>query len=425
VKNRAMLLLAGLLPAAAFAQTAPLPADEGAPRVRWQDARQYVGQDAVVFGHVLQTKTIRNWCFLNFHPDYRTTFTVAIPRHTFERFPAAPEKMYADKDIAVFGRVVLYKGKPEIVVGSPARITVGAKFPEQAAPKNTARVAKPRAFEGSCAVATFNLLNLFDEQDDPYHSDETTRVKPRSELDRVADTIRQLDADVLALQEVESRGYLERFVRMLLPDLGYEHVVLLEGNSHRGIDVALLSRFPVGPVTSYRHLRFPDPAGRMMSFRRDLLRARIEPPGVPPFDVFVVHLKSKAGGETEETLAIRMGETLQIRRILDGLLAADPSARFVICGDFNDTLDSKPVQAVIGTGSGRLGVFVDDLPDDQRITYNKEPHRSMIDFIMASPAMGKCYRKGSCRVLPGSVSATGSDHNPVSVVFDLRKSGDS
>ena len=204
-------------------------------------------------------------------------------------------------------------------------------------------------------MATFNVLNLFDEHDDPYHGDDTTPAKPREELEQLAQTIRRVNADVLALEEVENRGYLERFVKAMIPDLGYDNVVLFEGNDYRGIDVALLSRLPVGPVTSYRHLRFKDPNGEEMSFRRDLLQVRLEPPGVPGFDVFVVHLKSKHGGEDDRSLAVRLGETMQIRKILDGLLADDPAARFVICGDFNDTLDSKPVTTIIGSGAGGPG----------------------------------------------------------------------
>ena len=44
---------------------------------------------------------------------------------------------------------------------------------------------------------------------------------------------------------IENRGDLQRLVTAMIPDLGYEHVVLLEGNDYRGIDVAVLSRLPV------------------------------------------------------------------------------------------------------------------------------------------------------------------------------------
>ena len=417
-----LLCLSGTLPPA---DAPPLPAEETAAHIRWQDAAQYIGRDCTVYGKVLLTKATGNWCFLNFHQDYRSTFTVAIPRRFFDRFPKPPEEMYAGQDISVFGRIIEYAGKPEIIVSGPDPIKIGASRPSEpqpagAAASQPATKPKPRPFDGSCTVATFNVLNLFDDHDDPYHGDQGTAPKPRQELENLAQAIRGLDADVLALQEVENRGYLKRFVIAMIPDLGYEHVVLLEGNDYRGIDVAVLSRLPVGPVTSYRHLRFPDGQGREMSFRRDLLRVRIEPPGVAPFDVFVVHLKSKRGKGGGESLNIRLGEARQIRRIFDGLLAADAKARFLLCGDFNDTLDSEPLKTIIGSGPGKLSTWADDLPADKRVSYNEQPHRSMIDFILTSPALAKGYRQGSYRILPGSISATGSDHNPVVATFDLK-----
>jgi exonuclease III len=47
----------------------------------------------------------------------------------------------------------------------------------------------------------------------------------------------------------------------------------------------------------------------------------------------------------------------------------------------------------------------------------------MIDFLLCSPAMAKCYQKGSIQILQGTVDGSGSDHNPVSAKFDLRGAG--
>lgn len=405
-----------LLPAAE--DHSPLTAREAASVVSYDQAEHYIGQDCVVYGTVVESRNIGSRCFLNFHPDYHQYFTVVINQADFDKFPGRPEDAYLLKNVEVFGHVVQYAGKPEIIVTSPDQITVLTEELPAPTTQPTSAPAPP-PFSGVARIATFNVLNLFDGVDDPYHGDEGTPTKPRAELEKLAATIHKLDADVLALEEVENRFYLERFVRALLRDMGYEHVVLIEGNNYRGIDVALLSRFPVGPVTSYRHLEFPDGNGNPMSFQRDFLRARIEPPGVKPFDVFVVHLKSKGGGEAA-SLALRLGEARQIRKILDDVLAGDPSARFVVCGDFNDTLDSQPVQTILGSGPRALHHLVDELPAGERISFNKEPYRSLIDFILCSPAMHRCYQAGSVRIPQGSVEETGSDHNPVVARFDLR-----
>jgi exonuclease III len=67
-----------------------------------------------------------------------------------------------------------------------------------------------------------------------------------------------------------------------------------------------------------------------------------------------------------------------------------------------------------------LKSFADEVPEDQRITYNKEPYRSMIDFILCSPGMASRYVKGSFGIHTGTVESSGSDHNPISARFRIK-----
>ncbi len=91
----------------------------------------------------------------------------------------------------------------------------------------------------------------------------------------------------------------------------------------------------------------------------------------------------------------------------------------MICGDFNDTWDSKPVKIIRGEGERELKSFFQELPKETA-TFNKKPHISMIDFILCSPAVAKRYVAKSYRVIPGSPETTGSDHNPVIAQFDVK-----
>lgn len=402
-----------------------LPAHADASHIVWSQASDHIGEECFVYGKVVLAATTAQWCFLNFHEDYRNHFSVLIARRNFERFESPPDGPYRNKIVRVFGRIEEYRAKAEIKVTSPEQITVLDVMPtaEELAQRNhreAVTTRTPRA-PGVVILATYNVENLFDAADDPYHRDEHTKPKSREALEKLAATLRNIDADVVALQEVENRGYLERFVKQLLPDAGYTEIVHLEGNDQRGIDVALLSRLPVGPVTSYRHLEFEDSKGARQRFRRDLLRVRLEPDTGPSFDVFVVHFKSKRGGENDVSHTVRVAEARATRQVLDEVLRADPDARFVLCGDFNDTAESESIKTIMGQGAGALRCFSDDLPADNAATYRRPPYRSMIDFIFCSPGMAVHYRPGTYSIPLISDSASGSDHNPVVVVFDMQR----
>lgn len=391
--------------------------NEGLKQLAWQDARQAVGQTAFISGKIINVGSAGRVNFLNFDTARPAGFVVVVFRKDLEKFPQPLKETYVGKIVRVRGRVSLYRDRPEIAVTSPDQIEILDELPETVA-GDSASDSSPRSVEGQLVVATYNTLNMFDDQDDPYHADEGTPAKPREELERLAQSIAQLNADVVAFQEVENRFYLERFVDVFLPKLGYDHVVHFEGNDGRGIDVCLISRVPIGPVRSYRHVTFPGPNDSIRKFNRDLLAVTIEPPGADPLEVWIVHLKSNSGGR-EFAEPVRMGEANQLRKMLDQQLGDDPEARILVVGDFNDTWDSETMKTIVGEGSMAMWSATSELGGDLPDTYNTGEFHSMIDFILCSPAMAKTYVKDSFQVIPGSPDSTGSDHNPVSVSFSL------
>src|SRR3954471_7335278 len=128
-------------------------------------------------------------------------------------------------------------------------------------------------FDFSADVSTANASDVKVEQrtafsfDDPNgfklrtYEGRLVKGKPAAERKLIADRIKRMDLDVLAVQEVEDVDTLRQFVR---DDLGglYPHVVLLEGNDPRLIDVGLLSKLPLGGVTSWQHTPDPDDPGK-------------------------------------------------------------------------------------------------------------------------------------------------------------------
>jgi hypothetical protein len=86
--------------------------------------------------------------------------------------------------------------------------------------------------------------------------------KPPAERKVIADRIKAINVDVLAVQEVEDIGVLRQFALEDLEGM-YPYQVLVEGNDQRLIDVGLLSRYPIGAVTSWRFRRASRRAARL------------------------------------------------------------------------------------------------------------------------------------------------------------------
>ena len=178
------------------------------------------------------------------------------------------------------------------------------------------------------------------------------REKSEAETSEVARRIKDIvDADVLAVQEVEHIEILRKFNR---DNLGnhYPHVVLIEGNDRRLIDVGVLSKLPIGAITSHQTAVHPDaPAQRV--FGRDLLEVDIlEPSGTKLFTLYNNHLKSHfvpfgedpvEGAKQANLRRQRQAET--IARIVGARQRAD--ARFIVLGDMNDPPDSEFIEPML------------------------------------------------------------------------------
>jgi endonuclease/exonuclease/phosphatase family metal-dependent hydrolase len=391
--------------------------EEGRPQAAWQDAKALIGKKAFIYGKVLRVNSAKTITFLDFDNQRPGRFTGVIKTDNLTNFPRPPKEMYTGRVVRIFGTVSQFKGQPQIEISNPSQIEILDVMPQASAQKTAA--PGPRGKPGEVVVAAYNVLNLFDAYDDPYREDEGTPAKPRSQLEHLAASIRSLNADLIAVEEVENRDVLERFVNVFLADMGYNDVVLVEGNDHRGIDVGLISRVPVGEVVSRRHLQFPGADGQPARFSRDVLTVNLQPTGGQPFQVWVVHLKSNAGGrETAEP--IRLAECREVRALLDKELSTNAAARILVMGDFNDTPESQTIATIVGQGERALWPTLSDLQDKSLLSYNNKDYPSIIDFFLCAPAMRQAYVPGSFHIPQGSVGTTGSDHNPIVATFRVK-----
>jgi len=72
--------------------------------------------------------------------------------------------------------------------------------------------------------------------------------------ENTARVIREVNADLLGTIEVDNRVALQRFNEQLVPANNFEsypHVMVIDGNDDRGIDVGIMSRFPIDTMRSH------------------------------------------------------------------------------------------------------------------------------------------------------------------------------
>lgn len=200
-------------------------------------------------------------------------------------------------------------------------------------------------------LATFNVENLFTRflfaRGVDRHSagergftteDLRFRLADPDSKRLTADAILAVNADVLAVQEVESLGVLKQFRDRLLGGReNYPHVLVIDGNDDRHIDVGVLSRYPIVHARSWQHLWHGD----RPVFDRDCLEVDIQVPRQGVLTLFINHFKSmRSDGDArprEATAPRRRQQAEAVRSIVEQRFGSDPSgASFVILGDFND-----------------------------------------------------------------------------------------
>ena len=108
-----------------------------------------------------------------------------------------------------------------------------------------------------------------------------------------ARVIADVDADILAIVEAEDRPSLIRFNQELLGGM-YRHVMLVDGNDERGIDVGILTK-PGFPIRSIRSNVDAEDADGVI-FSRDCCEYRVGTPSGAVLTVLVNHFKSQSGG---------------------------------------------------------------------------------------------------------------------------------
>jgi endonuclease/exonuclease/phosphatase family metal-dependent hydrolase len=251
-------------------------------------------------------------------------------------------------------------------------------------------------------LVSWNVHDLFDEVADPGTLDPAVpAAEVEARLDALAAVLGRLDADVVLLQEVERWPLLLR----LASRAGYAEARLLEGNDPRGIDVALLSRWPVTRYRGHAGERAAD--GRLL-WPRDAVEAQVAL-GTARLRVVGTHLSSHLSDPDGER---RRGQAARLRELADGAAAEDPGALVVVGGDLNDEAAAPALAPLLGDGRWVEGAAT---TDPSAWTWSDGRLRAVLDHLAVHAAQRGALVAGW--VADGADVAAASDHRPV--VVDL------
>lgn len=296
-------------------------------------------------------------------------------------------------------------------------------------------VARPALGE-AVTVMSYNVENMFDVFDDPYTGDEGTEVKRHDEIAAIAKAIATADADIVVFQELENEHLLAGMVKTFLGDAGYDYIACQRTNSGRGINLGVISRYPITRLASYRFrtLAHPgiDPAEQTWRFARDVMHATFDIEGVE-LHALNVHLKSNSSRPDDpNSRKWRTAEAAGLEAIMRGLVKANANVYAVAMGDFNSNIETRPEQprpwpatqllrkAKVGD-SKLFNDAHDGQPYEKRTTLpgNDRYPPVIFDYIYASPALHKHLVKNSAKVIRSEELVSGSDHFPIYATYDI------
>jgi predicted extracellular nuclease len=318
-------------------------------------------------------------------------------------------------------------------------------------------VHRRRGARGDTTIATWNLGNLFDLEDEPGKDDSASTPRAdelETQLAKLSLGVeRELRLpDVLVVQEVENQAVLQRLGDRVNAQTGTRYVATsFETSDPRGIEVgflwdaarvALLDAFPLSG--SAVEAAFGPASGRP---GREPLAGRFRF-GRTELTIVAVHLISKLAddplyGVNQPPLrpseVQRKAQARAVRAFAETLLAEDPEALVMVTGDLNDFAFAEPGEgadhplAILeGRGAGpRLANLLALERPSERFTFVFEGNAQALDHVLVSPALLRRtvgadvlhFNAGLPAALAGETghALRASDHDPVEGRFRLRR----
>jgi endonuclease/exonuclease/phosphatase family metal-dependent hydrolase len=208
-----------------------------------------------------------------------------------------------------------------------------------------------------------------------------------------AKVIKDVNADIIGIVEAEDRPSLVKLNNEMLGKM-YSHVMLIDGNDDRGIDVGIMTKKDFNIEYIKSNVDRKDNTG--LIFSRDCPQYTLSTPNGTTIHILLNHLKSQSNGGDSK----RKRQAEEVRVIADELI--NEGQHVIIMGDFNEG------PKVVGQPAPNLSPLYDNnsqLVDCFSLgqfkvgacpgTYDTCGIRNRFDYIMISKSLVTGFKGGA------------------------------
>jgi endonuclease/exonuclease/phosphatase family metal-dependent hydrolase len=255
-------------------------------------------------------------------------------------------------------------------------------------------------------AGTYEITIVANGSDD-WIGDVVHKLEPVNEIaiTNTGKVIAEVNADIIGIVEAEDRISLDKFNKLVLKNVGgvdYKHVMVIDGNDERGIDVGIMTKtgYTISSIVS--HIFDEDLNGKKI-FSRDCPEYLVTTPNNEKIWVLPNHFKSKFGGDTAPSRNKRKAQSERTAAIYNDLVSQGYD-KIIVMGDLNDTPASLAIKPLFDLTN--LKEVTDHPTFDSGMysgkgTYGTGTDINKIDYILLSPNLfarvtaAGLYRKGA------------------------------
>jgi endonuclease/exonuclease/phosphatase family metal-dependent hydrolase len=246
-----------------------------------------------------------------------------------------------------------------------------------------------------------------------------------------ASAIKETNADIIGLQELENLDTLKSFQSQFVKKYPFQY--LIDGNDPRFIDVGVLSKYEAKLLRTHQF----DKNGNSKIFSRDCLEIEYDFNGTS-FTIFVNHFKSMLGGRAE-TMNRRKVQAERVVQIIKDKFGNNPgNENFAVVGDLNDYLPSAGLQPLLSQPwlENVVKTRIPNVNNQWTHWYDKDNSVAQLDYILLSTKIANnsnaspiIIRKGIAKKATaytgprylgvGSTKPAASDHCPLAIKIKI------